>query len=1029
MESTLDLLWLLLASLLVLSMQAGFLLLEAGRVRSKNSVSVAQKNVTDLVVSWVTFYAFGYLLMTGLTVPGQWAVVGISVKSSTKSVLDFVYLLGFCAAAASIVSGGIAERMAFRAYLAMTFVVAGFIFPLVARAVWGEAGQVSWGAWLAQWGFVDFAGAAVVHGVGAIVALACIIFIGPRIGRFDDTGRPQPIAGHNAVISLLGTLVLLLGWFGFNAGALSPSDPLFAQVLLNTCSAAAFGAFAGMLVGVRIDKGIFNPSRVTSGLLGGLVSITACAHLTSEVQSVIVGVAGGAVATGGAHWLLVKCKLDDPLDVVSTHGMAGFVGIVAVALVGSVEQLPAGSRMSQLTIQIIGYAAIAGFSFAMAWLSLRGFAAFMSIRVSAEVEQLGLNHTEHGEGVGVDRLQAALAERLDSKQSFDQRFDTEDGDDAAELAHAMNQLLDKHDRARQAVEQSRSRFEDFAQTASDWLWESDARLVLMFSSTKAGSRNGAETEDLAGRRLFDVVRLPDSVLGEVRAAIRTRHPLAISDATLELPSGDELLIEVRGRPYFDSDGEYLGYRGTFNDVTERRSAERRATYLSRHDELTGLANRRALSEDLARLQSTQGPAQGLVVAALDLDGFKRVNDANGHMIGDALLKAVAKRLDSSMRGTDRLFRTGGDEFVLLLPNFELHDIRNSSQAWCERLIGKISQPYELENLSLEIGASIGIALYPDHGADATELIHLADLALYAAKGRGKGQAAFFEPEMDEHAKDLIQLEADLKAAVTREELYLDYQPQVDSHSGAITGFEALVRWQHPTRGVLTPNVFIPIAERCKLMGSIGSQVLHKACQFASQWPIADGAEPLRVAVNVSPSQFTGDQIVNDVMSSLEQSGLSADRLELEITEDLLIEDVASVSQTLMKIRELGVSIAIDDFGSGQTSLQYLNQFPISKLKIDRAFVRNLSNDLRAQEITQSIVMLGHKLGCIVTAEGVEKGDQRQLLQDWQCDELQGFMFAKPMPPAEALELIAKSQATAKASASVQTTASQDSEPS
>jgi Amt family ammonium transporter len=993
-------LWQLFATMLVLSMQVGFLLLEAGRVRTKNSINVAQKNVSDLIVSWTAFFLFGHFLMTGNPLP-LYSGPGVVDTATGQQVLEFMYLLGFCAAAASIVSGGVAERMTFRSYLLMAFVTGGILFPIVGRAVWSQTET----AWLASMGFVDFAGSTVVHGTGAWVALAAILLLGPRIGRYDKKGKVLPIAGHNSVISLVGALILLIGWFGFNTGTVSVGSPMFVHVLLNTATAATFGAAAGMLAGAYLDKGKFNPPRVINGMLGGLVAITACADQAYTVEAAILGSLAGAFTVFCAEWMMVRLRIDDPVDVVAVHGCAGVLGTLAVAFVGPASVLPAGGRLAQLMIQLLGVIVVFAFVFGFAWVTLKIYMKWSATRVTAEEERLGLNYTEHGESVGTDRLKQALEEKSKMKGGLDQRLMVEDGDEASDLAFSMNQLLDKHDEARKEIRESQIRFADFALTASDWLWETNTRLTVKFLSM-GGKEQDVRT--LAGSKpakLFKLARISTEEIVVVRDAIRSKKPFGPVDALLNVPGHGDRLVSIRGRARINASGEFVGYRGTFNDVTERRSAEKRANFLSRHDELTGLANRRALTDDITNIQKTLPSDSGMVVAALDLDGFKKINDAYGHSIGDDLLKAVAARMRESMRGSDQLYRTGGDEFVMLLPMFSLSTIRQEIANWCDKLIDAIAAPYTSNGQTLNVGVSIGVALFPEHGKDSDRLAHLADLALYAAKAAGKGCMVIFEPAMDIDARYQLQFETELRNAVRKNQFTLEYQPQQDGKTGKLVGFEALLRWDHPVRGKVSSSEFIPAAERLQLMGDLGSLALYKACEFASQWPPGEDGELLTISVNVSPSQFQNDRIVIDVEEALENSGLAASQLELEVTEELLIGDFDMARDTLVRLSEIGVSIAIDDFGSGQTSLRYLNNFPISKLKIDQTFVRKINADSRAKEITHSIVMLGHKLGCVVAAEGVEEETQQELLRQWDCDQIQGHVFSKPMPADDAMKML------------------------
>ena len=984
-------LWLLLATILVLGMQGGFLLLEAGRVRAKNSVSVAQKNVGDLVVSWTAFFLFGYWLMFGVTGP-------LLPSFPETDTLDFLFQLGFCATAASIVSGGVAERMRFVAYLVLVGLMAAVIYPLVGRWVWGGLGAGAGGSWLAGLGFVDFAGSTVVHGVGAWVALAGMLAIGPRLGRFDAQGRVQPIGGHSAVFSLLGLLVLFIGWFGFNGGALSPDDPRFAPTLLATATSAAFGALAGMLVGAALDHGLFNPSRMLCGMLGALVTITACADVASSREAMVLGLAGGLLATLGAHWLLHRWRLDDPLDVVATHGLTGVLGTLAVAFVGDASALPAGSRLAQAGVQLTGVVVVFAFTFLLSGLALWALSRRMPLRVSARQERLGLNQTEHGEALGTERLQRALDERLDEASdggtpAGTARLAEDTGDDAAGLAAAVNELLDRQERASAEIRASKERFEQFALTASDWLWESDERLCLSYVSTNDPRVDAAV---LVGRPLSALLRLSDAERSRVHGAIEAREALPPCEGTLILDEGDLRIVELRGVPRHDPAGNYLGYRGTFHDVTERHGAERRALFLARHDALTGLSNRLALSEDMAALLASEPGRGTTIVACIDLDGFKAVNDGHGHAVGDLLLKDVAGRLRQSLRSTDRVFRTGGDEFVVLLALQDAREPRALGRAWSEHLVASLSEPYPVLNHSLTIGASVGLAFHPEHGHDPDALVHLADLALYAAKNAGKGRVTLFEPWMDNDARRQVELEAHLREALANEQLTLQYQPQFDGASDRPNGFEALLRWTHPELGSVPPELFIPVAERLGLMEEIGLFVLRTACAFAASWPSADGDEAPSIAVNVSPTQFENPRFVGQVVDVLAESALPAPRLELEITEEVLVRDFAGLRDMLLELRELGVSIAVDDFGSGQTSLSYLNHLPISKLKIDRTLIDGLNEDDRAREITRSIVDLGHKLGCRIIAEGVEEKEQATLLRTWKCDQMQGHLYARPM---------------------------------
>jgi len=372
-----------------------------------------------------------------------------------------------------------------------------------------------------------------------------------------------------------------------------------------------------------------------------------------------------------------------------------------------------------------------------------------------------------------------------------------------------------------------------------------------------------------------------------------------------------------------------------------------------------------------------------------------VNDNFGHNAGDNLLKAVATKLVRANRPNDAVFRTGGDEFVLLLTNFEPEEAQAQAEAICQRLIDEISQPHVIDTHSVTVGASVGLALHPLHSTNTENLARLADLALYAAKAQGKSRIITFQPVMDAESQRKFALEIDLRKAIDEKQFYLMYQPLIATNTEELLGFEALIRWTHPEHGNIPPCDFIFLAEQLHLTDEIGEWVLREACTFAAQWTSHTGQAPT-IAVNVSPDQIRGTEFIDLVIEVLQQTGLAPERLELEITEDVLVRDFDKVKDLLQNLKDIGVHIAVDDFGSGQTSLRYLNQLPISKLKIDRSFIRHVNVDPKAADITRSIVDLGQKLGVSVLAEGVEEQTQLELLKNWNCDQVQGYYFSKPV---------------------------------
>jgi diguanylate cyclase (GGDEF)-like protein len=446
------------------------------------------------------------------------------------------------------------------------------------------------------------------------------------------------------------------------------------------------------------------------------------------------------------------------------------------------------------------------------------------------------------------------------------------------------------------------------------------------------------------------------------------------------------VLEVRSARLDDG-----GFVRTFTDVTRRMKAQSEADRLASQDVLTGLANRRVLGEALDRLTaSTVGtPIPSFAILCLDLDRFKIVNDTQGHAVGDLLLKAVAKRMKQSLRSSDLVARLGGDEFAVLLESI---DREVSPEIVAQRLVETISRPYDIDGHQLIIGASIGIALGPADAATTNEVLIAADLALYAAKSAGRGTYRFFAREMNEEIRARQEIETDLRAALIEGQLELYYQPVVALADRRIVGFEALARWNHPHKGLVTPDKFIPVAEDCGLIEALGVWALRAACKQAMQWP-----DQMRIAVNLSPSQFASASLADTVERVLVETGLPARRLELEITEGLLMRNTDRTLATLHRLKALGLRIAMDDFGTGYSSLSYLQSFPFDKIKVDRSFVRDVATSTHAGTVVRSVIDIAAALGMTTTAEGVETEDQCARLQSLGCDEAQGYLFGRPQP--------------------------------
>ncbi|HLZ01940.1 MAG TPA: EAL domain-containing protein [Bradyrhizobium sp.] len=458
-----------------------------------------------------------------------------------------------------------------------------------------------------------------------------------------------------------------------------------------------------------------------------------------------------------------------------------------------------------------------------------------------------------------------------------------------------------------------------------------------------------------------------------------------SDSIVELRNGRTFLI--RHRPMSDR-----GWVATHEDITEKRQAELKIEHMAHHDALTGLANRIRLNERLELALAQRGNGEMVAVHHLDLDRFKAVNDTFGHHTGDRLLKIVASRLRELVRETDTIARMGGDEFVIVQA-----PVSDSGQATslAERAIGAIGEPFVIDGHQAVVGVSIGIAVSPHDGSTADRLLRNADLALYRAKEEGRGGFCFFEAGMDEQMQTRRTMERDLRMALPAGQFELHYQPVVNLQTSEISGFEALLRWNHPEHGLISPATFIPLAEDTGFIVPLGEWVIRQACLTAARWP-----EHLHVAVNISAVQFRSAGLMQVIVSALGASNLKPTRLEIEITETVLLQDKEATLSVLHQLRALGVRIAMDDFGTGYSSLTYLQSFPFDKIKIDRSFVKDITENAGSLTIVRAVAAMANGMGMTATAEGVETNEQLHRITAEGCTEMQGYLFSRPLPAAD-----------------------------
>ena len=543
---------------------------------------------------------------------------------------------------------------------------------------------------------------------------------------------------------------------------------------------------------------------------------------------------------------------------------------------------------------------------------------------------------------------------------------------------------------------------DFQEHTSDWFWETDANGQLRNVTPRLASMLDVPLEQLDGREFVQLlVELSGDAndentnldgVGRLQAALLDNRPFRSLQVGVNI-GGSRRRWLISGKPIFGKRSAVAGWRGVGSDITATHEAHVEVRRLATTDEVTGLANRHAFKRALLRVG--REPA---ALFYLDLDNFKAINDVHGHAVGDQALQAIAKRLHRFTRDPDLLARVGGDEFAVL--RFGVTD-RQQLELDAKRLCEALAKPCIVGSLRLVLGTSIGVAVAPDDAQSGEELLRCTDLAVYEAKGSGRGTWRFYTEELGERAARRHRLQDDLRDGLHLEQFSVHYQPQFDAYDGRLIGAEALLRWRHPARGNVSPVDFIAAAEESGVMGMLGKWVLLRACEAATQWP-----SELRIAVNVSAQQLVHPHWVRQVREVLLATGLAPQRLELELTETALIENTAAAMSAIVQLRSLGVRIALDDFGTGYSSLAYLRRFPFDKIKIDHSFVMGITRDPGALAIVTAVAKLASALDLEVTAEGVENNEQTKLLRELGCTSLQGYLFARPMPDDDMRQFVA-----------------------
>lgn len=905
-----DAIWILVCGFMVLDMQAGFLCLEAGLARAKNAANVALKNVSDICVTALSYWLLGFGLMFGASAGGMvgtsWFAPGASAVA--LDIAPYVFFqMAFASTAVTIVAGAVAERASFPAYLGLSIAMAALIYPVAGHAIWGGAFLTGQEGRLAALGFLDFAGATVVHSVGGWAALVFCIALGPRLGRFARTGRRARRFDPSSMSqAALGIVFLWIGWAGFNAGSALAYDESVAPIVLRTMLGAAAGGVTAMIASYLLLR---HPSAhlMLGGVIAGLVAGTAGIDIFTAVDAVIAG-ALGALAMIGARFVLIWFRVDDVVDAAPVHLAPGIVGTLLVAVLADVEALPAGGRLAQFAVQALGVAAVGLWTVAGTGLALWALSRVVQLRVGAREEFVGLDAAEHR----ISNAFLDLVQEMKSHQRtgrFSSRVTVEPSTDIGVIAYRYNRVLDR-------VE------------------------------VEIGKRMEAVKNEREMRRL-----------------------MADSYAALE-------------------------------------QAQKESVHAARHDRLTGLGNRLLLDEITSA--AGRGDPATLLVIAVDLDRFKAINDRHGHEAGDAVLQATADRIrDITREGRDFAFRIGGDEFVILIDHEgSTVDPRDLCEALRSDLVARV--PFGV--LELEPGASIGYTLVQSSELDLAEALRQADIALYRAKHGGRNACVAYSPDIGTtYTAHVEELEL-FRNAFAQGEILPMFQPQIDAATGAVVGCEVLARWAHPRRGIVSPDHFLPLAEELNLLADLDREILDRALDAHGALRAA-GIALKNLSVNVSARRLASP----DLLEELRARPTLPPGLAFEILETAHLDTLdADLTATMAALKEMGIRIEVDDFGTGHASLASILALRPDALKIDRMFVPGIDSDPGRRELMRALLDIASRFGAETVVEGVETAAHVETLIDLGAGRLQGYHYTKPLPLDALLDWLKENGAGSRA---------------
>lgn len=1005
--------WLLFAALLVFCMQAGFLCLETGKVRTKNSINVAAKNLSDFIFSSIIFWLFGFAIMFGKSFMGYFGSSGFlfGANQTAWQYSFFLFQLMFCGTTATLVSGAVAERMSYRGYLLITVVLCTLIYPFVGHWAWSSLYSSQNLGWLESLGFIDFAGSTVVHSVGGWVSLAAIIVLGARKGRFDDTHKFP--SGSNLPLSVLGTLLIWLGWFGFNGGSTLALTEEVPVILVNTCLAASFGGLSASVLFVFRHR-FLDVSIMLNGVIAGLVAITASANVVTPASAALIGIVGGLVMYAG-EYILLRFRLDDALGVVPAHLFAGILGTLAVAVFHKSIVIFSHAFWLQLGVQVLGIIAIGFYSFTLAWLGLKLINRFVPLRVSAEQEYLGMNVTEHN--ATTELLDLLNSMGLQEQQAnFSERVQEEPFTEVGQIARQYNRVIERvqfemgqRDALLQDFKSSEKRKSAILNSSMDSIVTINLDGIILEFNPASERTFGCLQSKAINRNfiaLFVTEKDQNSVTESLKSKFVTSSGLLINrrnTLTLRRATGDTFPAEiaVTGTTF----GSNISNEFTLHirDVTRQRRLQEKLRELAYSDPLTGLYNRTffldALSVALRRIHQK---GDSVAVFFLDLDRFKKINDTLGHKAGDELLSEVATRLTKVTRQSDTICRWGGDEFVIMMTgtHHEASVVTSATQ-----ILQVMREVVNLEGRELKIPTSIGISISNDASCQPMTLIQQADIAMYNAKQAGRDNFKLFEQKMAKSASEQFNFEQMLRQAIqSAHQFTMLYQPKVNKQK-QVVGLEALVRLELNHGQFTSPAKFIPIAEESGQIVALEEIIIRLVFKQLAKWHKQYPGIP-RVSINLSGIHLLSDTFLPFLTYCMNHYEVPGRWLEFEVTESVFLNDIDHCIEVLKILQGMEIEISIDDFGTGYSSLNYLKNLPVDVLKIDRSFVIECAKHKDDAKICSTIIELASTLGLTTIAEGVENQAQFDFLSKQGCINFQGYYFYRPLSVERIDDLLA-----------------------